>query len=73
MVLRSLRGATVEGGRDVSGWFWLSSRRMTFAVYVSDGLIRECAPIARKFIGQRPEVLGAWMRKQGGFEARRLS
>ena len=55
------------------GWFWLSTNKMTFAVYVSDGLIREIAPIARKFIGARPEVLGNWLRQQGGFRARRLS
>lgn len=54
------------------GWFWLSTERMTVAVQVSDGLIRDAAPIVRKFIGQRPEALGAWMRKQGGFRAARL-
>ena len=55
-----------------SGWFWLSTDRMTVAVLVSDGLVREGPPIVRKFIGQRPESLGAWLRKQGGFRAERL-
>lgn len=52
------------------GWFWVSTRRMTFAVHVRDGLIRETAPIARRFLGQRPENLGAWLRKQGGVSRR---
>lgn len=58
---------------DNAGWFWVSTHRMTFAVFVSDGLIRDAAPIARKFLGQRPENLGEWLRKQGGFRAARLS
>lgn len=45
---------------------------MTFAVYVSDGLVRDTAPIARKFIGKRPETLGRWLRSQGGFRVERL-
>jgi hypothetical protein len=55
------------------GWFWLSTSRMTFVVLVRDGLVHETAPIARRFIGQPPENLGRWLRKQGGFRARRLA
>lgn len=72
-----MSGATLSASCRASrssseGWFWVSSNRMTFGVLVSDGLIRDAAPIARKFIGQRPENLGAWMRKHGGFRAERL-
>ena len=58
---------------EAAGWFYLSSERMTIGVYLSDGLIRWAPPIARKFVGQRPEKLGEWMRQQGGFRAERLS
>lgn len=55
-----------------AGWFWLSTHRMTIAVEVTDGAIVTAPPIARTFIGQRPERLGAWLRRQGGFLAERL-
>lgn len=55
-----------------AGWFWLSTERATGAVFVSDGLVREAPPIWRKFIGQRPENLGRWLRKQPGFRVERL-
>lgn len=55
-----------------AGWFWLSTDRMTVAVHVNDGVITDGPPIVRRFIGQRPENLGAWLRKQGGFQAARL-
>jgi len=33
-------------------WYWLSTKKMTFDVYVEDGIISDSAPIVRKFIGQ---------------------
>lgn len=52
--------------------WWLSSEKMTIAVTIKGGMVVESAPIARKFIGQPAKSLGAWMRKQGGFQAARL-
>lgn len=53
-------------------WWFVSSRRMTFAVEVTDGRVTASAPIGRRFIGQPARSLGDWMRKQGGFHAERL-
>jgi hypothetical protein len=54
-------------------WWWLSSRSMTVAVRVDGGTVVEGPPIVRKFIGQPTRNLGRWMRKQGGFESRRIA
>lgn len=47
-------------------WWWVSSRRMTFDVEVTDGRIVDAAPIARKFIQQSFSNLLRWMERQGG-------
>ena len=48
--------------------YWLSSKRMTVGVEVDDaGIIRQAAPIVRKFIGQPVENLVRWMSRQEGF------
>lgn len=70
--VRRSAGCRASSPSSAEGWFWLSTDRMTVAVQVSDGLVREGPPIVRRFIGQRPENLGAWLRKQGGFRAERL-
>jgi hypothetical protein len=57
----------------MSGWYWLSTERMTIGAEVRDGLIVNAAPIARKFIGQPSKNLGTWLRNQGGFMAERIS
>lgn len=54
------------------GWLWVSTLRMTFAVRVQEGVVRETAPIARKFIGQPAENLRRWLMKQPGFRWERL-
>ena len=45
---------------------WLSSRRMTIAVDVVNGIIVETPPVVGKFVGQPIWNLIRWMRKQGG-------
>jgi hypothetical protein len=57
---------------EVDGWWWLSTKRMTFAVLILDDVIVETAPIARKFVGQPPAALSRWLQKQGRIWARRL-
>lgn len=57
----------------MDGWYWLSTKRMTIAVHVVDGVIVYAPPIARKFLGQPSHNLGRWLRRQGGFKAARLS
>lgn len=53
--------------------WWLSTHRMTVRVAVDDaGIVREAAPIVRKFLGQPSKALGAWLRKQGGFQAAKI-
>lgn len=48
--------------------WWFSSIKMTVWVKSdADDLVSDCAPIARKFIGQKIKNLADWMRKQGGF------
>lgn len=55
-------------------WWWLSSLRMTVGVGIdARDIVRDGAPIVRRFIGQPSRNLGAWMRRQGGFRAVRLS
>lgn len=51
----------------MTGWWWVSTKRMTFAVEVTDGIVTQAAPIARKFIGQPSGNLGLWLKKQPGF------
>lgn len=53
-------------------WYYLSSTKMTVAVRVEGNRIVEAAPIVRRFLGQPPERLGIWMRRQGGFVAKKL-
>lgn len=48
--------------------YWVSSGRMTFEVSVDErNIIRDTAPIGRKFIGQPLDNLARWMKRQGGF------
>ena len=56
----------------MNGWWWVSTRRMTFGVLVVDGVVRDSAPIGRRFIGQPATNLGEWLRGQGGFRAERI-
>lgn len=57
----------------MSGWWYLSTERMTVAVRLTDGIVVEAPPIVRRFLGQPSRNLGAWLRKQPGFVAERLS
>ena len=54
-------------------WWWLSSKVMTVGVATDDALIvRDSAPVVRRFIGQPIKRLADWMRRQGGFRAARI-
>jgi len=55
-----------------AAWWYVSSRRMTFAVAVTDGVVVAAAPIGRRFVGQPAANLGRGMRGHGGFRATRL-
>jgi hypothetical protein len=53
--------------------FWLSSKKMTIGVDTDEkGIIIDSAPIVRKFRGQHIKNLVSWMRRQGGFKAKRI-
>ena len=52
--------------------YWVSTKRMTFWVEVTDGVISDSAPIGRKFIGQPYTNLIAWLRRQGGLQTQEL-
>lgn len=55
-------------------WWYVSCKRMTFAVRVDErGVIVESAPIGRKFVGQPATNLGRWMRGLGDFKCARLA
>jgi len=55
-------------------WWWLSSEKMTVGVGIDEReIVREGPPIVRRFIGQPSRNLGAWMRRQGGFRAARIT
>lgn len=54
------------------GWYWASTQRMTVGVRVEGGLVVDCAPVVRRFVGQPAENLARWLRRQGGFEVRLL-
>ncbi len=56
----------------MSNWWYISSRKMTLAVEVKNGIITAAAPIGRKFIGQPAKNLSAWMRNQGGFKCEKI-
>ena len=55
------------GAYSMREWYF-SSSKMTIWVHsdVND-IVSDCAPIARKFIGQKIKNLADWMRKQGDF------
>lgn len=46
--------------------WWLSNQQMTVRVSVENGIIKDAAPIVRKFIGQHLSSLYRWMAKQRG-------
>lgn len=48
-------------------WYWMSTSRMTVGIITKDGIIIDCAPIVRKFIGQKIDNLRNWLNKQPGF------
>lgn len=48
--------------------FWVSSKRMTGLVTVSDGRIVWTPPIWRKFEGQSFGNLTRWLERQGGLK-----
>jgi len=55
--------------------WWLSCRTFTACVIVDkDGRIAatEQAPIIRRWIGRPAKTLGAYMKRQGNFHAKRL-
>lgn len=51
----------------LSEW-WFSCSKFTVLVITVNGIIRDGAPIIRKFKGQRLENLARWMAKFGGFK-----
>lgn len=53
-------------------WWYVSSRALTCAVKVEDGVIAEGAPIVRRFIGQPATQMGRWLRSQGDTQFIRL-
>lgn len=51
----------------------LSSKRMTVAVDVDEqSIIREAAPVVRRFLGQPLAHLVRWMQQQGEFEMQQV-
>ncbi len=48
--------------------WWFSSERMTVWVREEYGIIKDTAPIARKFIGQPLGNLERWMARQDNFQ-----
>lgn len=50
----------------ITDW-WLSTVKMTFWCRVTNNIVTDTAPIARKFIGQPYSNLAKWLAKQGGF------
>lgn len=56
-----------------TGWYYVSSRSITCAVYVVDGYIKWTPPVLKKFTGQEIGRLAAWMSRQGGFVMTRMA
>ena len=52
---------------------WLSCKKFTILVEVSEGKIVKAAPSARKFIGQPIENLKRWAKRFGGYIEKRLN
>ena len=49
--------------------YWVSSKKMTFDVWVNDAeVIIDIAPIGKRFRGQTLTDLKRWLARQGGLE-----
>ena len=71
------RAPIILAGEATEEWWWCSASFATFAVCVATGsngdqAIVEAAPIARRFLGQHPKALGAWLRRSGPVRFERL-